>query len=111
MGELDLEKFDIVMCVGTLHHLRDDLVRKLSLETLQVLKESGFFIALEPCWTSTQSWINRTIMSYDRGEDIRSIDGYTKLLLQSFGKVVAQEINTDVIIYPTSACVIQAKGA
>ncbi len=108
MGELDLEKFDIVMCVGTLHHLSDDLVRKLSLETLQVLKADGFFMALEPCWTSTQSWFNRTVMSYDRGEDIRSIDGYTELLLQSFGKVAAQEINTNVIIYPTSACVIQA---
>lgn len=108
LGELDLDKFDIVMSIGTLHHLSDDLVQKLSRETLAVLKDDGYFLALEPCWTDHQSWIDRTIMSYDRGEDIRSIDGYTRLLRQTFRDAEGRELDTDVIIYPTSACVIRA---
>jgi SAM-dependent methyltransferase len=108
LGNLELDKFDIVMSIGTLHHLSDDLVQKLSRETLAVLKNEGFFLALEPCWTDHQSWIDRTIMSYDRGEDIRTIGGYTKLLRQTFRDAEGHELDTDVIIYPTSACVIRA---
>lgn len=111
LGDLDLEDFDIVMCVGALHHLSDDLVRTLCRETARVLKDDGFFLALEPCWTSNQSWINRTIMSFDRGEDIREMDGYTDLLKGTFRDAMAVEIETaDIIIYPTCACVIQASG-
>lgn len=108
LGNLDLDNFDIVMSIGTLHHLSDELVRKLSQETLAILKDDGFFLALEPCWTAHQSWIDRTIMSYDRGEDIRTIEGYTDLLRQTFRDAKGHELSTDMIIYPTSACVIRA---
>jgi len=111
IGALKLEGFDLVMSIGTLHHLSDTLVSGLCSEIQSILKEDGSFLALEPCWTPTQSWLDRTIMSYDRGEDIRYMEGYTDLLKQSFATADATQIETaDVIIYPTSACVIRAGG-
>jgi SAM-dependent methyltransferase len=112
LGELSLEPFDVVISLGVLHHLNDDLVRAFCRETKQVLKNNGLFLALEPCWTPSQSWINRKIMSYDRGEDIRFIDGYCDLLKSTFSKAEASEVETaDVIIFPTAACVIHASGS
>lgn len=110
MGSLERDKFDIVMSTGVLHHLNDSLVHALCRECGLVLNEGGVFLAQEPCWTSTQSWVDRTVMSFDRGEDIRSIDGYANLLKESFENVEGHELATDVIIYPTSGCVIQASG-
>jgi SAM-dependent methyltransferase len=111
LGKLNLDKFDIVMAIGVLHHLNDDLVRSLARQTIPVLESDGFFLAVEPCWTARQSWMNRKIMSFDRGEDIRKIEGYVGLLKESFGNVEGRESDTKMIVYPTSACVIRAKAA
>ena len=111
LGKLNLEKFDIVMAMGVLHHLNDELVRSLARQTVPVLKDDGFFLAVEPCWTAQQSWLDRKIMSYDRGEDIRTIEGYACLLKENFQDVEGSEADTALIIYPTSACVIRAKPA
>ena len=110
MGNLDLDKFDIVMCMGVLHHLSDDLVGSLCEEAERVLKPDGCFVSLEPCWMPAQSWINRTIMSYDRGEDIRFMEGYTDLLKRSFREADAEEFDTADVIFPTCACAIRATG-
>lgn len=109
MGELELDKFDVVMCMGVLHHLSDDLVGALCRETERLLKPGGIFLAQEPCWTPDQSWINRTIMSYDRGEDIRDMDGYTELMKRTFAHSDAHLVETDdIIIFPTRACAVRA---
>ena len=109
LGKLDLEKFDIVVAMGVLHHLNDALVDSLARQALPVLKDDGFFLAVEPCWTEHQSWLDRKIMSLDRGEDIRTIPGYVQLLKEHFPDVEGREADTGIIIYPTSACVIRAR--
>src|SRR6185437_2540759 len=48
LGKLNLEKFDIVVAMGVLHHLNDALVESLARQTLTVLKDDGFFLAVEP---------------------------------------------------------------
>lgn len=109
INKIDDHKFDIILSIGVLHHLSDELILELCQEMKGVLKEGGYFLALEPCWTETQSWINRKIMSYDRGEYIRNINQYCKLLDICFKQCEGKEIQTrGVIIYPTSACVIKA---
>lgn len=111
LGELNLEKFDIVMAMGVLHHLNDALVESLARQAAPVLKPDGFFLAVEPCWTAHQSWLDRKIMSFDRGEDIRTIDGYAALVGKHFSDVQGRQADTAMIIYPTSACVIRAGRA
>jgi SAM-dependent methyltransferase len=44
----------------------------------------------------------------DRGENIRTIEGYADLLRQTFRDAEGHELSTDMIIYPTSACVIRS---
>jgi cyclopropane fatty-acyl-phospholipid synthase-like methyltransferase len=112
LSKLNIEPFDVVISMGVLHHLSDDLVRAFCQETTLVLKKNGLFLAQEPCWTDSQSWINRKIMSYDRGDDIRYMDGYCDLLKSTFREATASEVETrDVIIFPTAACVIKASGS
>jgi SAM-dependent methyltransferase len=111
LGKLHLDPFDVILSMGVLHHLSNDLVRGFCQEMTQVLKKDGLFLALEPCWTPSQSWINRTIMSHDRGEDIRYMDGYCDLLKRTFSSAEANEVETkDIILFPTAACAIQASG-
>ncbi len=80
----EIESFDIVMAMGVMHHMDDELVMSLLRLARKALKPSGRFITYDPgCFVDMNS-IERFFVNHDRGRNIRSPDHYERLVSQVF---------------------------
>jgi SAM-dependent methyltransferase len=77
-------QFDVVLALGVLHHLNDDLCKKLFLLSFSALKKGGKLITLDGVWTKRQNPLSKLVMSLDRGKFIRTKDSYLKLAKKVF---------------------------
>ena len=71
--------FDAVMLMGILHHLNDAESRNLLRLLTKCLSEKGRIVALDPCFTDSQSRIARWMADHDRGQFVRTSEGYADL--------------------------------
>jgi ubiquinone/menaquinone biosynthesis C-methylase UbiE len=78
----DGESFDVVVFLGVLHHMHDDLIRDSLKEVQRVLKRSGRIVVGEPLFTKGAPFSN-FLLSLDRGKYIRDENGY-KGLFETF---------------------------
>ncbi len=79
-----LGQFDLVMANGVLHHLNDQQVQHLLRVARQVLRPGGRLVTLDACWIPNQSLIARCFLHLDRGEYIRTAEGYQQLAQNVF---------------------------
>jgi cyclopropane fatty-acyl-phospholipid synthase-like methyltransferase len=79
--------FDIVIASGILHHLGNSEAMRLVEVAFSSLKPRGRLVCLENAFTDDQSYISRLIVSADRGQNVRTPDGYAELLYQHFSSV------------------------
>jgi SAM-dependent methyltransferase len=85
-----LPKFDLVISIGVLHHL-DDEVAKSALQTaFSALRPDGRLITLDPCFAKDQNPVARFLVSQDRGQNVRDLVGYKNLAHSIFAKVQAE---------------------
>lgn len=100
--------FDVVMLNGLLHHLPDAEV----IETMQAIRESlrpgGRVFTLDGCYVRDQSWIERMMLKYDRGEYVRNEAQYRALMQHSFGDVEAH-VDHSLSWFPYSWIVMLAR--
>ena len=71
--------FDAVMLMGVLHHLNDTESRNLLGLLSKCLSEKGRIVALDPCFADNQLRIARWVAEHDRGEFVRTSEGYADL--------------------------------
>lgn len=71
--------FDLVVIVGVLHHMPDEVVLAALKEAARVLKPAGHILIAEPVFTPGR-WISNFLNHLDRGRFIRSPDEYRRLL-------------------------------
>lgn len=83
----NLPKFDIILATGILHHLNDDEVEKLFNMAAFSLKENGRLITLDCCYIENQSKLAKFIISKDRGQNVRSPEGYRNFGLKHFNQI------------------------
>lgn len=76
---LSLSDFDIALATAVLHHLNDDEAMQLFELARSILKPDGRLITLDGCYTKGQSWLERFILSKDRGRYVRTKDQYFAL--------------------------------
>lgn len=74
-----LERFDLVMGIGVLHHLDDDTARQFMTLAKAALKPGGRMLTLDACYAPKQHPIARFIISKDRGQHVRDEAGYRAL--------------------------------
>ena len=79
--------FDIVLMLGALHHMDDDVALSLLSLVADILSPSGRLITIDPCFVSNQNPIAHFFISKDRGQNIRSPNGYKNLLNSIFPNV------------------------
>lgn len=79
--------FDVVLAVGILHHLDDSEAMELFEMSWDVLKSRGRLITLDNVAYDGQPWIERYIMSKDRGKHIRNKEEYLALASSIFPNV------------------------
>jgi len=82
--DADQTDFDVAICVGVLHHLTDAVVESMAAEVARRLRPGGRFIALEPHFHDDQHVVSKTLISMDRGQNVRTQDEYESLLTKHF---------------------------
>ncbi|HOW66389.1 MAG TPA: class I SAM-dependent methyltransferase [Candidatus Paceibacterota bacterium] len=78
------QRADHVYCSGLLHHLDDDEVLEVFRFAHTVLKPSGRFTAIEPCFLAHQGRFSHWLMRQDRGANVRYEDDWKRLACQVF---------------------------
>lgn len=87
-SEVDsLPKFDIVLAIGLLHHLDDDAARNFMAMAGRALAPGGRLITLDGCYSENQNPIARFLISRDRGQNVRTPDGYSALARGAFSDI------------------------
>ena len=79
--------FNIVLACGVLHHLDDTAVSLLLKLASQALRKGGRFVSIDPVFTENQNYFAKFLISRDRGQYVRDVDGYTRLAKQEFETV------------------------
>lgn len=79
-----LGMFDIVMAKSVLHHLDDQQCARVFDVASQVLRPGGRLITLDNVYVEGQSRIARFLISRDRGQHVRTRDGYEQLARRRF---------------------------
>ena len=95
-GEEHLEKIppaDAVLLLGLLHHLSDDDSRHLLRVAAKALAPGGRVIAVDTCYAAGQGRISRWMSDNDRGEFVRTPEGFMALARESFGDVGGEVVD------------------
>lgn len=79
-----LPKFDLVIAIGLLHHLDDQVALNVLQLAHQALVPGGRLLTVDPCLDSSQNFIARFLVQNDRGQNVRSRSGYETLALNVF---------------------------
>ena len=89
VSELDRHEglYDCVMAIGLLHHLDDDQCRRLVAAAERLLDDGGKFIAFDGCYTPRQNPIAQFLLRRDRGNHVRSEEGYVGLARSAFPEI------------------------
>ncbi|MCA9407717.1 MAG: class I SAM-dependent methyltransferase [Candidatus Omnitrophica bacterium] len=81
INELNLPKqgFDIVLINSILHHLPDELIKRLFFQLNDLIKDGGCVILSEPLKPPPREWLKWLLMNLDRGKFFRSYQEYSAL--------------------------------
>jgi SAM-dependent methyltransferase len=82
-----LGKFDLVHAHGLLHHVDDAVASRVCALAAEVLVPSGRFVTADPCFHPDQSRLARFTVARDRGDAVRTPEGYRALAARSFARV------------------------
>lgn len=97
---------DIVLAIGVLHHLDDDVAIKLMRAAHSQLRPGGRFISLDGTLVPGQSRVARKLVLQDRGKNIRTPEAYESLARSIFNHV-QPHVRTDMIYVPYTHCILE----
>ncbi len=106
-----LGEFDVALAVSVLHHLDDPQVRALATGARASLRPGGLMLVWEPCWTPSQGWLDRLMLSLDRGRFVRTAEGYLELLEEAFSPMETRFLMTPNMLWPQSGCILTGRKA
>lgn len=87
MPEVEEGTFDWVLALGVLHHLDDSEAEQLFEIGHRALKPSGRLLTLDGVYDDSQSKLARWLVSQDRGQNIRTQEGYEALARPLFDEI------------------------
>lgn len=82
-----LPRFDVVLAIGVLHHLGDAEAIDLFQQARAALHDRGRMITYDGCLAPGQNPIARFLIQHDRGQNVRTANGYRELTIKSFSRV------------------------
>lgn len=100
-----LPKFNVALAVGLMHHLDDSEVRELLIGAQRVLRGDGTLFMLDPVLLPEQSTLSRLFVSKDRGQNVRTLDGYLALCSKVFSQV-EYEVDKNPLRIPYAGVII-----
>lgn len=69
------DSFDVIMFVGALHHMPDEVIRSCFRQIKRVLRPDGVVLSAEPLFTPGKP-LSNFLLRHDRGRHIRNVAGY-----------------------------------
>src|SRR5438477_4383097 len=102
--------FDIVMANGVLHHLDDVAAADLFDIARMSLAPGGRVVTLDGCYVTGQSKIAKFLLTQDRGQYVRTQDGYEKLAKRAF-QIVTTHLRTDLMRIPYTHIILECSQA
>lgn len=84
--------FDIVIVGGVLHPMTYEDARTLFSTAARVLKPGGRVVSLDNIYVDNQNPIARFIISRDRGQNVRTPEGYRALATNVFDHVIGDVV-------------------
>lgn len=103
------EPADVVLAIGILHHLDDDIASKLMASARSQLKSGGRLITMDGTLVEGQSPLARKLILRDRGQNIRKPEAYAALARDSFEDVKIT-VRHDLLYVPYTHCVLECKA-
>ena len=103
-----IQAFDIVLANGALHHLDDAQAVGLFELAHAALKSGGRLVTLDGCYVEGQSWIERFLLSKDRGTFVRTEQEYRSLADRVFPTVVSN-IRRDLMRIPYTHVIMECR--
>ena len=89
--DTDLHAFDLVLAFGLIHHLDDDAAGRVLAGAKRALRPDGRFVGVDPVQAPDAPAAARLIVSWDRGEHVRSGAAYDRLAQRHFDEVRSRE--------------------
>lgn len=80
----EIGQFDIVIAIGVMHHMSDEVVLSLLNTAYAALKVGGRLVTYDPGRFENEKFMETFFAKYDRGRNIRSQENYAKLIAQVF---------------------------
>lgn len=85
--ELDISnQFDIVIANAVLHHLNNKEATALYKTAYNALKPGGRLVTFDCVWVKNQHPVSKALISYDRGQHVRTEEALSQLSKQVFDK-------------------------
>ena len=100
---------DLVLACGVLHHLDDDEAEALLRIALSTLKPDGVLITYDPCFTPDMGRLERSLVSRDRGQNVRAPEGY-ETLCSGFFSDVSWEVLSGHLRIPYRSVIMRSAG-
>jgi cyclopropane fatty-acyl-phospholipid synthase-like methyltransferase len=104
----DLGKFDLVIAIALLHHLKDAEAFSLFQAAKEVLNPGGRVVTLDNVFVPEQGKMARWIIRLDRGKYVRTKEAYVTLARQQFQDVRATILH-DLIRIPYTHIVMECR--
>lgn len=82
-----LPKFDFVLLSGVLHHVDDETAVHILKLAKKALKPKGRVVAIDGCLVDGQNPVARFLINQDRGQNIKTEEGYKQLAMNVFNDV------------------------
>lgn len=105
-----VDPFDIAFAIGVAHHLDDDAAQMLFAVSKSLLKPQGRLVTIDPCYCRSQSFIERLLVSKDRGAYVRTPEEYRALALSSFASVEVF-VRHGLLRIPYTLVIVECSGA
>lgn len=84
--------FDLIICIGLLHHLDDSEASSMIKALSKRLSPSGRFVSLDPAYIDNQNIIAKKLADLDSGQNIRTQPEYAALFPSKAFKLNSQEL-------------------
>ncbi len=98
---------DLVLMMGVLHHLDDELVGRALELASTLITDRGRFIAFDPGRVAGQPRVARALIERDRGQHVRDV-AQTEALLRRHFTDVDIEVHHDFLSVPYTHLVVRA---
>ena len=101
--------YDLVLASGLLHHLEDEEIAVFAETAKGALRPGGRLVTIDCAYIPNQNPIARFLIARDRGQNVRSPEGYAKFFPIDDGWDVNIHLRHDLLRLPYTHVVLEAQ--